>query len=116
MQALIIAGGQAQRLRPLTDDRPKAMIAVAGKPILEYQVEWLRDSGVSDLIVACGYRHGAIEDYFGDGSRWHVCMRYSVEETPLGRGGALRLAYKQVSPKPEFVIATNGDNIHTQAL
>lgn len=92
------------------------MVAVGGKPILEHQVEWLRDSGVTDIIVACGHLHEAIQDYFGDGSRSGVRMRYSVEATPLGRGGALRLAYRQVTPKPEFLIATNGDNLNTQPL
>lgn len=116
MHALIIAGGEGQRLRPLTDDRPKAMVAVADKPILQYQVEWLRDNGVTDIVIACGYLHEAIQDYFGDGSHCGARMSYSVEDTPLGRGGALRLAYRQVPSGEPFVIATNGDNIHTQPL
>ena len=89
MFAIVLAGRNGKRLRPLTSDRPRAMVPLGGKPILEYQVEWLRRSGVSDIVVACGYLHQAIQEYFGDGERWGIRMRYSVEERPLGRGGAL---------------------------
>jgi len=116
MYALIIAGGEGQRLRPLTDDRPKGMVAVAGKPILQHQVEWLRDNGVTHAVLACGYRNDVIQDYFGDGSRFGISVTYSIEASPLGRGGALKLAYRQVPADDAIVIATNGDNIHTQPL
>lgn len=116
MYALIIAGGEGERLRPYTSDRPKPMVEVAGKPILEYQVEWLRDGGVTDIVVACGYRHEVIEEHFQDGRRWGVRIGYSVEDEPLGRGGALKLAYRQVPPDEPFVIGTNGDNLNTQPL
>ncbi len=116
MHALIIAGGEGQRLRPLTDDRPKAMVAIAGKPILHYQVDWLRDNGVTHIVVACGYLHEAIQEHFGDGSSCGIRMSYSIEHQPLGRGGALRLATRQVPHDDPIVIATNGDNIHTQPL
>jgi NDP-sugar pyrophosphorylase family protein len=116
MHALVIAGGEGQRLRPLTDDRPKGMVAVAGKPILQHQVEWLRENGVTHAVVACGYRHEAIQDHFGDGSRFGMRIDYSIEATPLGRGGALKLAYRQVPLDAELIIATNGDNVHTQRL
>ena len=70
MHALIIAGGEGQRLRPLTDDRPKGMVPVAGKPILQHHIEWLRDNGVRHAVIACGYRYDVIEEYFEDGSRF----------------------------------------------
>lgn len=116
MYAIILAGGKGERLRPLTGDRPKSMVPLAGKPILEYQIEWLREGGVTDVIVACGYLHQVIEEYFQDGSRWGVRMQYSVEEEPLGRGGALKLGFGQVPESEEFVIGTNGDNVNTQPL
>jgi len=116
MHALIIAGGEGQRLRPLTDDRPKGMVPVAGKPILQHQMEWLRDNGVTHAVLACGYRADVIEEYFGDGSRFGLNIGYSIEHTPLGRGGALKQAFQQVPSDVSFVIATNGDNIHTQPL
>ncbi len=116
MYALIIAGGEGERLRPYTSDRPKPMVEVAGKPILEYQVDWLRSGGVTDIVVACGYRHEVIQEYFQEGRRWDVRIGYSVEDEPLGRGGALKLAYRQVPPDEPFVIGTNGDNLNTQPL
>ena len=116
MLAIVLAGGKGERLRPLTSDRPKSMVPLLEKPILEYQVEWLRESGVTEIIVACGHLHHVIEEYFQDGSRWGVRMSYSLERKPLGRGGALKLAYRQASPSEPFVIATNGDNVHTQPL
>ena len=116
MHALIIAGGEGQRLRPLTDDRPKGMVQIAGKPILQHQVEWLRDNGVTHAVLACGYRYDVIEEYFGDGSGFGLSIGYSIEETPLGRGGALKQAFRQVPDDAAYVIATNGDNIHTQPL
>jgi NDP-sugar pyrophosphorylase family protein len=116
MHALIIAGGEGQRLRPLTDDRPKGMVAIGGKPILQRQVEWLRDNGVTHAVLACGYRHDVIQEYFGDGSSFGLSIDYSIEATPLGRGGALKLAFRQVPPEAEIVIATNGDNLNSQSL
>jgi NDP-sugar pyrophosphorylase family protein len=116
MYAITIAGGEGQRLRPYTEDRPKPMVPVGGKPILEHQVDWLRENGVTHLVVACGYMHEVVEDYFGDGGAFGVRMSYSIEETPLGRGGALKQAYRQVPRDEPFVIATNGDNINTQPL
>jgi NDP-sugar pyrophosphorylase family protein len=116
MYAILIAGGKGERLRPLTNDRPKHMVLLLDKPILEYQVEWLRDNGVTHLVVACGYMHEAIREYFGEGSRWGLRMSYSVETEALGRGGALKLAYGQVPDSEEIVIAANGDNVNTQPL
>lgn len=116
MHAITIAGGEGQRLRPYTEGRPKPMVPVGGRPILEHQVEWLRDNGVTHVVVACGYMHEVIEDYFEDGARWGVRISYSIEETPLGRGGALKQAYQQVPPGAPLVIATNGDNVNTQPL
>ncbi len=116
MFAIVLAGGKGERLRPLTSDKPKSMVPLLGKPILEYQVEWLRDSGVTDIVVACGYLHEKIERYFKDGRRWGVRIRYSVETEPLGRGGALKLAYREVPKDEPLLIATNGDNLNTQLL
>jgi NDP-sugar pyrophosphorylase family protein len=116
MQAIIIAGGEGQRLRPLTDDRPKGMVALGGKPILQHQIEWLRDNGVTDGVIACGYLHEVIQEYFEDGRRFGIHLRYSIEDSPLGRGGALKQAYRHLRPEERFTIATNGDNVQTQPL
>jgi NDP-sugar pyrophosphorylase family protein len=114
--ALIIAGGEGERLRPLTEDRPKPMIAIGDKPILQRQIEWLRDEGVARFVLLCGYRADVIQDHFGDGSRFGVGIEYSVESEPLGRGGALRKGFELVPDTEAVVIATNGDILSDQSL
>jgi NDP-sugar pyrophosphorylase family protein len=116
MYALVLAGGKGERLRPLTEDRPKPMILLAGKPILEYHLAWLRDNGVSHALLLCGYRADVIQDYFGDGRRWGLTIEYSLEEQPLGRGGAFKLAFAQVPKSEDLLIGTNGDVLSNQPL
>ncbi len=116
MYALIIAGGEGERLRPLTSDRPKPMIEVAGKPILEYQIEWLERQGVSDVILLCGYKAEVIQEHFGDGSRFGLRVHYSVEQEPLGRGGALKLGARLLPPDEELALGLNGDILTNQPL
>jgi NDP-sugar pyrophosphorylase family protein len=111
MYAIVLAGGKGERLRPFTEDRPKPMVEIMGIPMLGFQFQWLQGQGVTDVIVSCGYRHEVIETYFGDGERLGLRIRYAVEQEPLGRGGALRLALGQVPPQEACVIATNGDVI-----
>lgn len=111
MYALILAGGQGERLRPLTDTLPKPMVPVGGKPILEHQIEWLRAIGVSDVIFLAGYRWEAIKDHFGDGNGFGIRAIYSVEDSPLGRGGAIRKGFSQVPDDSGPVAVLNGDII-----
>lgn len=114
--ALIIAGGEGERLRPLTTDRPKPMVRVGGRPILEHQVDWLREQGVTHVVMLCGYRSEVICEHFGDGSRFGVSIEYSIEDEPLGRGGALRKGFALVPKDQPVVIATNGDILTDQPL
>src|SRR3990172_5124182 len=116
MHALIIAGGEGERLRPLTSDRPKPMIEVAGTPILEYQIRWLAREGVSDAVLLCGYKAEIIQRHFGDGSRFGLRVHYSLEDEPLGRGGALKLGARLLPPDEDAVIALNGDILTNQPL
>lgn len=109
MQAIILSGGRGERLRPFTEDRLKPMVEILGIPILGYQIQWLRAQHVTDIIVACGYRHDVIQDYFNDGAKWGVRIRYSIEQEPLGRGGALKQAMAHVDES--VCLATNGDVI-----
>ncbi|MGQ0571152.1 MAG: nucleotidyltransferase family protein [Armatimonadota bacterium] len=111
MHAIILAGGKGERLRPYTGDRPKPMVEVMGVPILAYQLHWLQTQGVTDVVMACGYRHEVIRDYFGTGEKWSLHIDYAIEEEPLGRGGAIRRAYGRLKNSPEYVLATNGDVI-----
>ncbi len=109
LQAVILAGGKGERLRPFTDDRPKPMVPILEKPILEYQVRWLAAQGVKRVVMSCGYRHEVIQDYFGGGERFGVDIRYAVEDEPLGRGGGIKLAWNELAHSDAPVIATNGD-------
>ena len=110
MYALILAGGRGERLRPLTDTIPKPMISVAGKPILSHQLEWLRSGGVTDAIFLVGHLSEPIRQYFGDGSGIGIRISYSSEDTPLGRGGAIKRGLKLI-PDEESVFVLNGDII-----
>src|SRR3990172_1130104 len=116
MQAILLAGGKGERLRPYTNDRPKGMVEVMGIPILGYQMQWLRSNGVEEVYISCGYLHHVIEDYFGDGARWGMRIRYVVEDTPLGRGGGLKKAMQAVDGMSDWIIAANGDVITTLDL
>ncbi len=111
MQAVILAGGRGERLRPFTEDRPKPMVEILGIPILGYQLQWLQSQGVTDIIISCGYRHDVIQNYFGNGEKWGVKLQYAIEPEPLGRGGALKLAFKSLTPGEDICLATNGDVI-----
>lgn len=111
MQVIILAGGKGERLRPFTEDRPKPMVEILGIPILGYQLQWLQSQGITEVIVSCGYRHEVIQNYFGDGEKWGVRLQYSIEPEPLGRGGALKLAFKLLKEGEDLCLATNGDVI-----
>ena len=103
-------------MRPLTDTLPKPMAPVAGKPILERQLEWLREGGVDGVVFLAGYRWEAIQDHFGKDS-WHgIRVSYSVEDSPLGRGGAIKQGYPMATGDDGPVVVTNGDIITRQPL
>ena len=116
MYALILAGGKGERLRPLTDTLPKPMVPVGGKPILERQVEWLKEGGVDGVVFLAGYLWEAIRGHFGDGAGFGVGVEYSVEESPLGRGGAIKRGFPLVPDSGEPVVVTNGDIVTRQSL
>jgi len=107
MKGIIIAGGLGTRLRPVTYHRPKPLVPVANRPFLEYQVALLKQYGIDDIVFATNYMADKIEGHFGDGSRFGVRMRYAIEETPLGTGGAIRNAADRFPG--EAVAVFNGD-------
>ena len=116
MYALMIAGGEGERLRPLTDDRPKNMVPVGGRPMVERQLEWLCENGVTDAVFLCGYKADVLQAHLGNGSSFGVRVQYSVETEPLGRGGALKKGFSLVPEGEETIIACNGDILTDQTL
>ena len=96
----ILAGGLATRLRPITKTIPKALVPVAGRPFVLWQLEHLRDQGVSRVVLCTGYRSTQIEQIVGDGSQFGVAVEYSDDGTSLlGTGGALGKALPLLGPE-----------------
>jgi mannose-1-phosphate guanylyltransferase len=91
-RAMLLAAGEGLRLRPFTETVPKCMLTVAGKPVLEHNIEWLRKFGVTDLVINLHYLPEAVVNHCGDGSRLGVRINYSMEPELLGTAGAVRNA------------------------
>lgn len=89
MKAVIMAGGKGSRMKGVQNDLPKPMLRIAGKPIIEYQIESLLNSGIRNIIIVVGYLKNSIIDYFGDGSKLGIRIQYIEEMEPLGTAGAL---------------------------
>ena len=103
---VIMAGGMGTRLRPHTENCPKPMLPVAGKPIMEHIIERAKLEGFEDFILAIHYLGNMIEEHFGDGSHLNVTINYLREQSPLGTAGAIGLL--RPGPQVPFVV-TNGD-------
>ncbi len=116
LYALAIAGGRGERLKPLTDNLPKPMVPVAGRPLISYQAAWLVKQGVTDIVFLCGWLGERIQEHFGDGRKFGFRAHYSFEDEPLGRGGAARKGLGLVPRGEEMVVVTNGDVITDQPL
>ncbi len=108
--AIILSGGAGVRLRPLTNDIPKGLVKVAGKPLLHWVVDWLRESGVTDLVIGVAYLKERIIKYFGDGSKFGVEIHYSTHTVDGGTGEGFRLAISRYVRSDSF-FALNGDQI-----
>lgn len=106
MQALILAGGEGTRLRPLTSTLPKPVVPLAGRPFITFMIEWLRRYGVDEVILSCGFLAEGVRAVLGDGDDLGVRLRYLEEPNPLGTGGALRFAGEMLD---ERFLMLNGD-------
>ena len=106
MQALILAGGEGTRLRPLTSAVPKPVVPLVDRPFIAFMLEWLRGHGVDDVIMSCGFLADGVRDVLGDGSAHGVRLRYVEEPEPLGTGGALKFAEDLLD---ERFLMLNGD-------
>jgi len=104
MKAVVMAGGEGSRLRPLTSGVPKPLVPVVGKPVMEHILRLLRKHGITDVVVTLQYLGSAIRDYFGDGSDFGVEITYVVEDSPLGTAGSVKNA-QQYLDEPFIVIS-----------
>jgi len=106
-QAVVLVGGAGTRLRPLTDTRPKPMMALVDRPFVAHQIDLLRRHGIDDVIFSCGYRPDALRAHFGDRSPEGVRFRYVVDPEPLGTAGAIKNAEGLIDDAAFLVL--NGD-------
>jgi mannose-1-phosphate guanylyltransferase len=106
LQALILAGGEGTRLRPLTSTVPKPVVQLVNRPFISYMLEWLRRHGVDDVILSCGFMAEGVRSVLGDGSAYGIRLRYLEEPRPLGTGGALKFAQELLD---ERFFMLNGD-------
>ena len=106
MKAVILVGGEGTRLRPLTSNTTKAMVPILNRPFLEYQICYLKEHSIRDIILAMGYLPDRIQSYFGDGTELGVHLTYLAEKPPLGTAGAVKNA-EAFLDEPFFVL--NGD-------
>ena len=103
-RAVILAAGRGTRMRELTADLPKPMIAVRSKPVLQHIIEGLRDAGIRDCLVVVGYRADVVRDFFGSGSRYNVAIQYKTQTVQDGTGRVVELAHDFVTDRP-FILA-----------
>lgn len=103
-KAVLLAAGRGTRMRELTADLPKPMIEVHGKPVLQHIVEGLRDVGVRQLLVIVGYRADAVQNFFGDGSRYYIEIQYTTQAVQDGTGRVVDLARNFAGDSP-FVLS-----------
>jgi mannose-1-phosphate guanylyltransferase len=106
MQALILAGGEGTRLRPLTTTVPKPVVPLVDRPFIAFMLDWLRGHGVDDVVMSCGHLASGVRNVLGDGSAYGVRLRYVEEPQPLGTGGALKFAESLLD---ERFLMLNGD-------
>lgn len=105
-QAVVLVGGKGTRLRPLTDTMPKPILPVLDRPCLSYLIGSMAEAGISEVIMACGYRSDQLTEAIGDGSDLGIEITYSYEDEPRGTGGAIKLVEDRLD---EVFVAANGD-------
>ena len=108
MKAVVLAAGEGRRLKPITNLRPKPMIPVANRPLLEYVVDAVSEAGIDELVLVVGYKRNRIQNHFGTGDDWNVDIQYAVQDTQLGTGHAIAQAEEFID---EDFLVLNGDRI-----
>jgi mannose-1-phosphate guanylyltransferase/phosphomannomutase len=107
MKAVVMAGGEGSRLRPLTSRRPKPLAPIANAPVMQHIVNLLRKHGITEIVATLHYLADEIESFFGDGTSFGVSMQYFVEDTPLGTAGAVKMAQERL--RDDTFIVISGD-------
>ena len=102
-KAVLLAAGRGTRMRELTNELPKPMIEVRGKPVLQHMVEGLRAAGVREFLIIVGYRADSVQNFFGDGSRYNIQIQYATQVVQDGTGRVVDLARNFVADSP-FVL------------
>ena len=113
MKAVILAGGLGTSLRPLTNKKPKPMLPLGKKPLLEHLIKWIKKNDVKDIIPCVSYLHETIERYFGDGSKFGVNIQYAVSKKPLATAGQLKTAQKLID---DTFVCVYGDSLFDFSL
>jgi NDP-sugar pyrophosphorylase family protein len=118
VKAILLVGGQGTRLRPLTENRPKALIPILNKPFISYLLDHLKEAGVQDVMFAAGHLAEPIKKIFPTYASKKFRLHFAVEPTPLGTGGAIRFAYDKFkkSESAEPVLVFNGDVLFDLSL
>lgn len=109
MKAIILAGGKGKRLRPITDYVPKPLVPLKNIPIIEWQIKYLKNFGIKEIIVCTGYKTEMIQDFLSMKNNFGIKITISIEKIPLGTAGAIKLAGKLIKDKSFLVM--NGDTI-----
>jgi mannose-1-phosphate guanylyltransferase len=116
---ILLVGGMGTRLMPLTHDTPKPMLPIAGLPVTEHQLIAAKRAGIKTIVLATSYLSEVFTPYFGDGSKWGLDLRYALEETPLGTGGAIKnaaTALNLTAGSDEPIVIFNGDVLSSHDL
>ena len=113
MKAVILAGGLGTRLRPLTNSKPKPMLPIGEKPILEHLVEWTKKGGIKSIVLCVSYLRKSIEDYFEDGKKFGVTIEYAISKKPLATAGQLKTAEEFIH---DDFVCMYGDSIFNFSL
>ena len=107
MKAIILAGGRGERLRPITDKIPKPLIPINNMPLIERTIKYLKKYGINEIIISSGYKSNKIESFLKKKKNFDCQIIFSIENTPLGTGGAIKKALKHVHEESFLVL--NGD-------
>lgn len=109
--AVLLVGGQAMRLRPYTDDIPKCMVDIGGRPLIEWIFDWLKENGIENVVLGVAYKKEVIINHIGDGSKFGLKVKYNDHSSAYDTGDAFRLAIENCSVNDEYFLAMNGDEL-----